>query len=80
MGFLLGGKTPKQPEVVKTSPVADDKQVKAEASSNAAAEEAARRVRQQQASLLATAGGNAGVTSAAPTSGSNAYGKTLLGQ
>lgn len=80
MGFLLGGKTPKQPKVIQASPVEDAKATQQQAASNAAEEAAAQRVRQQQASLLATAGGNAGVNTPAQTSTALAYGKTLLGQ
>lgn len=83
MGFLssiIGGKTPKQPEVVQTSPVADDSAIKEKAAEAAKEQEAAQRRRQQQASLLATGSSGAGVTAPAQISSLLAYGKTALGQ
>lgn len=79
MGFLMGGKTPKQPDVVQTSPVEDQKTVQKQAANNANEQAAEQRRRQQQASLLATGSSGAGVTTPANTSSLLAYGKTQLG-
>lgn len=79
MGFLLGGKTPKQPDVIYQSPVEDQKTVEKKAADNAEQQAAEQRRRQQQASLLATGSSGAGVTAPAQTSNVLAYGKTALG-